>query len=152
MRRKDKARHFLRKYGSRMSDDDVPEDLPRQAGAKEDNAPRVGVNADRGRGVGAEEGLPSAAGERSGVDVADEQHGLLREVFGTAVKERCETIRGDVEDDAVRVAVFGERIGKFRLVGAATHFNGRHGAIVEERSDGVGCSRTFLQGDGVQAA
>jgi len=29
MRRKDKARHFLRKSGSRMSDDDVPEDLPR---------------------------------------------------------------------------------------------------------------------------
>ena len=29
MRRKDKTRHFLRKSGSRMSDDDVPEDLPR---------------------------------------------------------------------------------------------------------------------------
>lgn len=130
----------------------MPEDLPRQAGAKEDNAPRVGVNADRGRGVGAEEGLPSAAGERCGVDAADEQHGLLREVFGTAVKERCETIRGDVEDDAVRAAVFDERFGQFRLVAAATHLNGRRGAIVEERSDGVGCSRTFLQGDGVQAA
>ena len=152
MRRKDKARHFLRKYGSRMSDDDVPEDLPRQAGAKEDDAPRVGVNADRGRGVGTEEGLPSAAGERCGVDAADEQHGLFREVFGTAVKERCEAIWGDIEDDAVRAAVFGERIGEFRLVSAATHFNGRHGAVVEERADGVGSSRTFLQSDGVQAA
>ena len=68
------------------------------------------------------------------------------------MEERCEAIWGDVEDDAVRAAVFGERIGKFRLVSAATHFNGRHGAVVEERADGVGCSRTFLQGDGVQAA
>ena len=102
--------------------------------------------------MGAEEGLPSATGERSGVDVADEQHGLLREVFGTAVKERCETIREDVEDDAVRAAVFGERIGKFRLVSAATHLNRRHRAVVKERADGVGCSRTFLQSDGVQAA
>ena len=72
------------------------------------------------------------------MDVADEQHGLLREVFGTAVKERCEAIRGDVEDDTVWAAVFGERFGQFRLVSAATHFNGRHGAIVEEGADGVG--------------
>ena len=71
MRRKDKTRHFLRKSGSRMSDDDVPEDLPRQAGAKEDNAPRVGVDADRGRRVGAEEGLPSATSERRGVNATD---------------------------------------------------------------------------------
>ena len=70
MRRKDKTRHFLCKCVP-SSDDDVPEDLPRQAGAKEDNAPRVGVDADCGRRVGAEKGLPSAAGERCGVDATD---------------------------------------------------------------------------------
>ena len=60
-----------------LSDDDAFEDLLWKAGTEEDDAPGVGVDADRDWGVGAD-GLPSATGERCGVNTADKQHGLVR--------------------------------------------------------------------------